>query len=440
MAWEMLLSILKRLSVTKECMIKACYDVRASKADASVGPLKRKNMLKHSLRSLILISILVLLSVGGGDALAQGTVAEFQNVFGEKLVLDQIDFRALEQGEPVIKLLPALDKREIAMSGMVRVQAPADLFLQSFRENMTRKSNPAILEIGRISDRPSLDDFRGLTVEDRDVEDLRQCVVGDCRLKLSATMIRRLQKEIDWASANYRIQVTQILKQMLVEYVQDYLVRGDEALIRYDDKSKAIQLADDQRELIANSTFGSLFEDRNRTLKPELTLVDNAIVWSKIKFGLKPVLAINQILIYKRASEQGPQVLIVSKQIYANHYFDSSLALTAFMNLPGPSPGSYLFYENRSRVDGFEGPLGRIKRRIIEDKAVSSLKSILHQSQLSLAASTRSSDSSAAQVAGGWNWRRWKVRRVNVGILLLSASAFVMLLGLRAYGWKSILR
>lgn len=425
-----------RLCVTKECTSHASAGRRAS-ATTSGGSSKRENILCPEPHFLFLISFFLLLSLGAGDSLAQNNVAGVQQVLGDKLVLETTDFMSLEQGETVIKLLPALDKREIAMCGMVRLQAPPEMFLQSFRENLTRKSNPAILEIGRLSNSPSLDDFGGLTVEDRDVEDLRQCVVGDCQLKLSATMIERLQKEIDWASENYRIQVTQLLKQMLVEYVRDYLVRGDEALIRYDDKAKAVRVADEQRELIAASSFGSLFQDRNGIVKPELTLVENAIIWSKVKFGLKPVFAINHILIYKRAQQHGARILIASKQIYANHYFDSSLALTAFMNLPGQNPGSYLFYENRSRVDGLEGPFGKFKRSIIEDKAVGSLRSILHQSQLSLAAQTMNSDSSvAAPVAAGGNWRRGKVGLFNLVILLLWVSAFVVFLGLRAYGWK----
>src|SRR5439155_296001 len=81
----------------------------------------------------------------------------------------------------------------------------------SFRENMTRQSNPAILEIGSLRNPPSIDDLQALTIEDRDIEELRQCVVRDCRLKLSATMIERLQREVDWAAPNYRIQVNQLL-------------------------------------------------------------------------------------------------------------------------------------------------------------------------------------------------------------------------------------
>ncbi len=82
------------------------------------------------------------------------------------------------------------------------------------------------------------------------------------------------------------------------------------------------------------------------------------------------MIAINHISIYKRDSDVGPQVLVASKQIYANHYFNAFLALTAFVNVPGATNGSYLVYENRSRADGLEGPFGKIKRGVVEKKAL----------------------------------------------------------------------
>ena len=43
-----------------------------------------------------------------------------------------------------------------------------------------------------------------------------------------------------------------------------------------------------------------------------------------------------------------------------------------------------LLYENRSRIDGLEGVFGKVKRGIIEDKAVCSLESVLQRFQRSL--------------------------------------------------------
>src|SRR5204863_1833137 len=127
-------------------------------------------------------------------------------------------------------------------------------------------------------------------------------------------------------------QVTQLFKSMLLDYVRDYRARGDAALIEYNDKQNDVRVVDEQQAL--SRTPGYL-NDVLATVSPrkrsELRPLEELIVWSKIKFGLKPVIAIDHITIYKRDREFGPQVLAVSKQIYANHYFNSSLALTGFV-------------------------------------------------------------------------------------------------------------
>jgi hypothetical protein len=155
-----------------------------------------------------------------------------------------------------------------------------------------------------------------------------------------------------------------------------------------------------------------------------------------VKFGLKPVIVINHITIYKNEKEAGPQILIASKQIYANHYFDSSLALTAFLSIPGANPGSYLFYENRSRADGLEGAFSKIKRRIVEDRAVSGLKAVLETSKASLNARALSRTESASAPIEERSWRRWKVFGVHL-FLWLFLITFVALVALGNYGWKS---
>jgi hypothetical protein len=311
---------------------------------------------------------------------------------------------------------------------------------------MTRKSNPAILEIGRFSSAPTLDDLQSLTFENRDIDDMKDCIVGDCRLKLSASMIERFHKEMDWQAPDYRIRATQLLRVMLLDYVRDYLARGDAALIEYSDKSRGVRLGEEQRALMSASMYiNHVLPEFPQHLKAfpksEISMVENAIVWSKIKFGLKPVIAINHIMVYKREHDTGPQVLVAAKQIYANHYFDSSLALTAFVNIPGASPGSYMFYENRSRADGLEGAFSQIKRSIVEDKAVDGLRTILESSKASLNARALSPTESTSPPDEGRSSRGWKVRRVQLflGLLfssLLLINAFVAFFTLGNYNWK----
>jgi hypothetical protein len=142
------------------------------------------------------------------------------------------------------------------------------------------------------------------------------------------------------------------------------------------------------------------------------------------------VIAINHILIYKRNSDVGPQVLISSKQIYANHYFNASLALTAFVHVP---EGAFLVSENRSRADGLEGPFGKIKRGVVEKKALEGLRGIIAQSKASLEAPALNPAAAefSASYSYGWGQRLFGGIRPLLWLLVLSAIIALLVLGRR---------
>ncbi len=374
--------------------------------------------------------------------IAQQSVIEFQRMLRERAGFEETALAELGRGQPIVKLVPALDKREVAVCGLVSLRADALEFLTSFQENMTRKTNPAILEIGSFASIPTLDDLRALTIETRDIEDMKECIVGDCEIKLSSAMIERFRKEMNWESPDYEREAARLIKVMLLEYVRDYLERGDAALIEYNDKENAVRLRDEHRALkTAPGYLNDILHDPNlKDSGPGLQLLQDAIVWSKIKFGLKPVIAINHIRIYRREREFGPQVLVASKQIYANHYFNSSLALTAFVTIPGSTPTSYLIYENRSRTDGLEGPLGKMKRRVVENKAVDSLQSILLHSKASFEIQATARAEAALSSSGGVTWSAWRRRIKYLSLSLLMVTVFVTFFALRRYEWYRLAR
>jgi len=360
--------------------------------------------------------------------LAQTSITEFQKVLAEKASFQETDFAALQANQPVVRLAPVSNKREIAVAGLVNIRAGADEFLRSYRDSMLRKSNGAILEIGSFGSQPTLADLESLTLETGDIEDLKDCVIGDCEVKLSAAMIDRFRREIDWNAPDYALKVTSLFKQMLSEYVSDYRTRGEAALIQYNDKRDQIDLAAEQRALSGASGYtNSLLADSNAGLQ----LIEDAIVWSKIKFGLKPVIAVNHITIYKRDREVGPQVLIASKQIYASHYFNASLALTAFVTVPGATQGAYLVSENRSRADGLEGPFGKIKRGVVEKKALEGLKAILEHSQMTLEGSTLAATTAELSSHHSWGQRLFGGVRPLLWLLVFSALIALLVLGRR---------
>ena len=362
------------------------------------------------------------------DIRAQTSVAEFQKSLNQKSAFETRDFATLERDQTVVKLGPVSNKREVAVAGVASVRASSDEFLRTYLEGMTRKNNAAILEIGSFAKEPALTDLQNLSIEARDIEDLKECVIGSCDIKLSAAMIERFRKEIDWQAPDYAINAGNLYKQMLLEYVRDYRARGEKALIAYNDKRDPIDLAAEQRGLNeAPSYINSVLNEQ----QSELRVVEDAIVWSKIKFGLKPVININHITVYRRDRDVGPQVLIASKQLYANHYFNAFIALTAFVTVPDAAQGSYLVYENRSRADGLEGPFGKIKRGVVEKKVVEGLKTILEHSKASLdgRAETASAAEFSSHQSYGWRHRLFGGVRPVLWFLVLSAVAILLLIG-----------
>jgi hypothetical protein len=357
-------------------------------------------------------------------------VAEFQKLLQQKAAFDQADFASLQLNQPIVRLIPVSDKREVAVSGVVNMGASVDDFLKSYRASMTQKTNAAILELGSFGKVPALTDLENLTIEPDDIEDLKECMAGDCQVKLSAAMIERFRKEIDWQSTDYQLKATNLFKQMLLDYVRDYRTRGDAALIEYNDKRNEISLAAEERALAGAPGYINDFLTERQS---ELRVVEDAIVWSKIKFGLKPVLAINHVIIYRRDREVGPQVLIASKQIYANHYFNASHALTAFVSVPDAAQRAFLVYENRSIADGLDGPFSKIKRNVVEKKALAGLKTILEQSRTSVEGQvlTASTAEFSDYHSYGWGRRLFGGIRPLLWLMILSALIALLVLGRR---------
>jgi hypothetical protein len=370
---------------------------------------------------------ILLVSFGASTTLGQASIADFQKTLTEKAGFRATDFNSLQLNQPVVRLAPASEKREIAVTGLVNINAGADEFLRLYRDSMLRKSNAAILEIGSFGLQPTLGDLQSLTLETEDIEDLKECIAGDCQVKLSAAMIDRFRKEIDWAAPDYQIKATDLFRQMLFEYIKDYRARGEAALIQYHDKRDQVSLAEEQRGL---SSASSYINDFLANPNAGLQLLDEAIVWSKIKFGLKPVIAVNHISIYKRDNTIGPQVLIASKQLYANHYFNASLALTAFVSVPEVTNGGYLVYENRSRADGLEGPFAKLKRGAVEKKALESLRGILEHSKASLEGSAWTTTTTELSLYQSKSWGHRLFGGVRPLLWLVMVSALVALLAL----------
>src|SRR6187200_512717 len=117
----------------------------------------------------------LLVCLGASAIMAQTTLAEFQKALQDKASFETADFKALQLNQPVVRLVPVTDKREIAVAGLINIRSGAAEFLRSYREGMTRRNNPAILEIGSFGSEPAFNNLDSLTLETSDIEDLKHC-------------------------------------------------------------------------------------------------------------------------------------------------------------------------------------------------------------------------------------------------------------------------
>jgi hypothetical protein len=335
-----------------------------------------------------LIGVAIILLFLANRNMAETASRRIHEYLSESSIFLQDDLLKLDEGKTIGKLLPVKDKREVAVCGVISIKAPLEIGLKAFQETMSRQNKKSVIAFGNFSQIPAIADIQALTLDQSEVEDIKKCRVGNCKLKLSIAMIERFQREIDWNSSNYSTQVNNLFRQMLVDYVTNYILNGDSALIEYWDQRENVRLQDEHKSLLngllwinnfAPEFSKYLVSDANS----ELPNVRKSISWTKLKFGLKPVIVITQTITYTTNNQDNSQIVSVSKQIYANHYFDSSLGLAAFIEFTKSDSdhNSYLFYTNHSRSSSLDGAFSKFKREIVEQEALRKLTPLLQETK-----------------------------------------------------------
>jgi len=107
--------------------------------------------------------------------------------------------------------------------------------------------------------------------------------------------------------------------------------------------------------------------------KASLPNSDSFLYWQEAKFGLKPTIRINHLTI----TEQATHAAIVSKMLYASHYFWTALELRALVPDATRGEGFWFVSVNRSRSDGLSGFGGSLVRRKVRDEVESGMESAL---------------------------------------------------------------
>lgn len=324
--------------------------------------------------------------VFGTDERSSVKVLEFLRA---QVGLDDDEIRKIEKGEVVATILDTADDEEVAVFGAVWVGESKNLYLEKYKD-IEKFEGAVSLHIRKISTPPEPADFAEMTLPEEDLEDLRECEVGDCEIKLSKWSLEQLRSQIDWSSPNATADVTELLRRRAYEYTVEYQRGGNQALAVYQDKDDPTFVAKELEELLANTPFlPTYLPALHRYLLeyPNLELPgsEGFFYWAENDFGLKPIVRSNHVTLY-RPPQQEDRAVIASKQLYCTHYFHTALELRFLIEDSRRPGGFYIMSLKRSRSDGLTGFTGRLIRGRVRKSARDGLEEVLTHTKKSMEA------------------------------------------------------
>ena len=306
--------------------------------------------------------------------------------FGPSVVVSLEDRATLERGLPLVRVLNT-EGHELAVFSAIELtdSVTPDRMIAWMQDVAEFRKSSFVLAVQRFSNPPQIEDLDALTLDDGDLKDLEECRPGDCGLKLSPAEMYAFRRVIRDAGKDWKAPMLAAFRRTVLQRVAAYSVKGHAALDAYHDRHRPRSPAVAFDKLLQHSTFlpdraPAIAEALKRT--PGAAHLDEFIYWSKERFGGKAVISATHVRIFRPAGIKGVDVLITGTQIFATHYLDACLGITALVR-DGRSGRSYFVYFNRSEVDLLGGFWGHFARRIIkgrvEDDGPAILREVAHR-------------------------------------------------------------
>ena len=324
--------------------------------------------------------MLTLAVIGLSGAFLSGAqnTQEPRRFFKEQIGLRDDQIATIDDGGVAVKALPSKTPAEVIVFGATYVNAAPEEYLE-FAFDMDRlRKLPSYLGARRFSNPPTLADLEGFTLEPDDIKNLRSCRPGKCKVQLSEEAMLQLQEAVDWSAADVADQVNARVRQMALDLLVRYQERGNSALEIYQDQSRAFDMDDSFQSLLSRSEILPVYlpELKRYLLEyPAATPpgVESFFYWEKVDFGLKPTLRLNQVIAYRSTGPRGTAHVVAVKQLWASHYLQLALDLTACVPGSGGAngAGSYVISLKGSTQQGLTGLIGSLRRRAVVRRTIS---------------------------------------------------------------------
>jgi hypothetical protein len=336
------------------------------------------------IRLIPTLALVALIAEGPLLTFSQSNPA-LQAFFRENIGLSQDQIATIRGGRPVAKNLPSRTPAEVFLFGAVYIHAAPENYLKLAHDFDRLRKLPGYLAVGVFSNPPQPSDLEGFSFESDDIQDLKSCKPGDCKIQMPESSIEELHRSIHWSAPDVNEQVNQLLQRTVLQHLLTYQREGNQVLGVYNDKHDPTEVPQQFAYMLSYSkALPERLPDFYRYLlaypnaKP--ANVEDTFYWAKVKFGLKPTLRVVQV-VTMRGNPPTEQVAyaIAEKQLYASHYFETALDLSFCVrdSEDRTKPGFYLITAMGSEQSGLTGPKGSIVRKTAVGRSVSNLENVL---------------------------------------------------------------
>ena len=272
----------------------------------------------------------------------------------------------IRTGAAVVEV-PRSSGPDVAILGAVRTTAHPDRLVDWSREIAELQRGKYVPLIGRFSSQPRLEDLASLTLDEEELEDLRDCRPRHCHVKLSAAEMHQMSAAVARARQGWRPAALETFRAIVLARARAFEHHGFRRVPPYEDDKQPVDPAAEFSLVLDRFAGDALFTPSVaqylRSHPASAPGVESFLNWSKDLLGdAKPIISITHLAIVSGRS--GEPTIVAASQVFATHYLNASLSLTAIDTPPGED-APHLLYTRRSRVDVFDGAFGGIVRRLV---------------------------------------------------------------------------
>jgi hypothetical protein len=344
-------------------------------AHATIRLIDCQLVSKNKLIWLTTLLLLLLSAVGAGQS------AEPYKFFHDYVGLSDDEIQTIQRGKPVAKIMQSRTADEVFVFGSVYINSTPERYLKLASDIGALRKLPGFLAIQKFSDPPKLFDLDGFTLEQQDVDQLKNCKPGHCEIQLPTESMEEFQRLVDWSAPDRADQVNRLAQKMALDALERYKEGGNAALGTYRDKDHPAKVAETFESLLSRSKSLPVYmpELRNYLLgypNAKSDNIESQFYWEKVNFGLKPTLRIVQTIVYRGPDPSKPVLAVAEKQLYASHYFETALDLAVCVRDSSDleQKGFYLITLKGSQQAGLTGFKGSIVRKAAVGKTRSALE------------------------------------------------------------------